>query len=445
MKRKYIVIALFMVKAASAQNSSASVSLADCIAKALGQNPLMKISEAAAENAEAHARETGAALLPQLRLTGSAMELSSVPAYTLTLPPPFNFSKTIFPDITENYSLKLSLQQPLFTGFKLSKSREMSDLNAQAEREEYSKDQLDMVVAVTVAYWNLYNAVESERVIGQTVEQISGHLKDIQSSAEQGMATDADVMKVQVQLSSMKVKHVQARNNIKIAAMTLNSLIGNPLSEDIVSADDPQENDAALAGMLKSELSILTDRASDNRPEIKSLKLRSQMSGAGVDAAKGGWYPQIYFGADYNFARPNSRILPPTDEWNGTWDVGLTVQWTIWDWFTTQHQTAQAEASLKQSEAGLMQMRDAVKLDVAEQFYTAQTATEEVSVAHSGAEQAQESYRMTHEKFKTGMASNSDLLDAETALLQANLTYTQAKVDFKVAAARLKRAVGGLL
>jgi outer membrane protein TolC len=446
MKRKFMIIALLMFQAAAAQNNPIPVSLAECIAKALGQNPSMKISEAAAENAEAHARETGAALLPQLRLAAGAMELSSVPAYTLTLPlpPPFNFSKTIFPDITENYSLKLSMQQPVFTGFKLSKSKEMSDLNAEAAREDYSKERFDMVVAVTVAYWTLYSAVESERVIGQTVEQVNEHLKDIQSSAQQGMATDADVMKVQVQLSSMKVKHVQARNNIRIASMTLNSLIGNSLSDNIFAVDDPQEIDAAVDGMMKSDVSILTDRAVEKRPEIKSMKLRTEMSDAGVAAAKGGWYPQVYLGADYNFARPNPRILPPADEWNGTWDVGITVQWTIWDWFTTRHQTAQAEASLKQSEAGLSKVYDAVKLEVTREYYAAQTASEEIAVADSGAEQAQESYRMTREKFKMGMASNSDLLDAETALLQAKLTFMQARVDYKVAAAKLKRAVGGL-
>jgi outer membrane protein TolC len=83
---KYMITALLLIQLAMAQNQPASVSLADCIAKALGRNPSMKVSEAKAENAEAHARESGSALLPQLRLTGSAMEFSNVPAYTLVLP-----------------------------------------------------------------------------------------------------------------------------------------------------------------------------------------------------------------------------------------------------------------------------------------------------------------------------------------------------------------------
>ena len=442
MKQKIWLIGLFVFESVMAQQDSKAVSLAECIAQALGTNPSIQMSKAVVESAAARSMEVNAALLPQLKLSGGAMELSSVPEYKLTLPAPVNFSKTIFPDITENYSLKLSLQQPLFTGFKLSKSKEMASLNAQATKEDLTKEQSDIIVNVTMAYWNLYRAEETKKVIEHTLLQVSEHLKDVQSSARQGMATDADVMKVQVQLSDVRVKDVQARNAIRIAAMSLNSLIGNPLSTGIVLTDTPQSSAGDSEQLLKNDVAALSTRAAQQRPELKSMQLRHEMNEAGVTAAKGGWYPQIFLGADYNYARPNSRYLPPVDAWNGTWDVGVTFQWTVWDWLTTEHQTAQAKATLRQSEAGLKQLRDAVDLDVAQQYYNAQTAAEEVGVARAGAEQAKESYRMTHEKFKSGVASNSDLLDAETALLQANLTQTQAAVDYAVAIAKLKRAMG---
>jgi outer membrane protein TolC len=83
-----------------------------------------------------------------------------------------------------------------------------------------------------------------------------------------------------------------------------------------------------------------------------------------------------------------------------------------------------------------------VTLDVAQQYFNAQTAKEKVDVAYDGMRQAQESYRMTLEKFKNGVTSNTDMLDAEIALLQAKLTHTQSVVDCTLALARLKRAIG---
>jgi outer membrane protein len=102
----------------------------------------------------------------------------------------------------------------------------------------------------------------------------------------------------------------------------------------------------------------------------------------------------------------------------------------------------QAQADLRQTEAGMAQLNDAVTLDVAQQYFNTQTAKEKVEVTYEGAQQAQESYRMTSEKYKNGLTSNTEMLDAEISLLQAKLTHTQAVVDCTLALARLKRAVG---
>jgi outer membrane protein TolC len=224
--------------------------------------------------------------------------------------------------------------------------------------------------------------------------------------------------------------------------MALNSFMRNSLETDIVPSDTPAISRSAGELHLPENLSSLQLFAREHRPELKSMQMRRDMNSAGVTAAKGGWYPQIFFAANYDYARPNQRIIPPKDQWDGTWDVGVTLQWNIWDWYATGHQIAQAEAALRQSEAGITQLNDAVTLDVAQQYFNFQTAKEKVDVAFGGMEQARESYRMTSEKYKSGVTSNTEMLDAEIALLQATLTHTQALVDCTLALARLKKAVG---
>ena len=442
MKMKLCLLYCILTGTLFSQPSVQQVRLADCISQALGKNPSLQISEAKLQAAEARSSEAATSLLPQLRLSGRAAELSKIDPFGLTLGPPINLSMILFPSITENYSLKLTLQQPLFTGFKLQKNLEMAELNASATREDLTKDQSDLVLNVITAYWSLYRTVKIEEVIQQSVEQMSEHLKDVKNLLQQGMATDADVMKVQVQCSDVKVKQIEAKNAIRLAEMALNSMIRNSLATEIIPIDTPIISPNLTGTLLDENLSRLQSLAMDRRPERKSMQFRRDMSSAGVAAAKSGWYPQIFLAANYDYARPNQRIIPPKDQWDGTWDVGVTFQWNIWDWYATAHQTAQAEALLRQSEAGIVQLEDAVALDVAQQYYFAQTAREKVEVAFGGMEQAKESYRMTSEKYKNGLTSNSELLDAETALLQAKLTHTQAVVDYALALARLKKAVG---
>jgi outer membrane protein TolC len=224
--------------------------------------------------------------------------------------------------------------------------------------------------------------------------------------------------------------------------MALNSLLGNSIDMQVTPIDTPVISEDGNGYLTQDNLQLLQDRAHEHRPELKSMQLRHDMNSAGVIAAKGGWYPQIFLAANYDYARPNQRIIPPYDRWDGTWDIGITLQWNVWDWNATRHQTVQAEALLRQTEAGITQLEDAVRLDVAQQYFSAQTSREKVDVAFDGMQQAQESFRITSEKFRNGFASNTDLLDAEVALLQSKLTYTQSIVDFTVALARLKRAVG---
>ncbi len=69
-------------------------------------------------------------------------------------------------------------------------------------------------------------------------------------------------------------------------------------------------------------------------------------------------------------------------------------------------------------------------------------AKEKISVSEQGAQQAEENYRVTNERYKIGLALTSELLDAEVALLQAKTTHTQALVDYKLAEARLIKAIG---
>jgi outer membrane protein len=443
MKKILFLIPFFLGSALFAQQTTQPLRLTDCIEQALGQNPSIQMSQAKVQAAEARSSEATTVLLPQLKLTGRAEKLSPVDPFGIDIQTPlFSFSKEIFPSINENYALRLSLQQPLFTGFKLLKNREMAELNAGAIREDLTKDQSDLILNVIIAYWNLFRAHKVEEVIRQSIEQMSEHLKDVTNLTKQGMATDADVMKVQVQCSDVKVKHIEARNAIRLASMALNSILGNSLDLQVMPSDTPTVFQGTDVPVLHEDLQILQRHARDHRPELKSMQLRHDMNSAGVTAAKGGWYPQIFLVADYDYAKPNQRIIPPRDQWDGTWDVGVTLQWNIWDWLATHYQTVQAQAALRQTEAGMTQLNDAVTLDVAQQYFNAQTAKEKVDVAYDGMQQAQESCRMTSEKFKNGITSNTDMLDAEIALLQAKLTHTQSVVDCTLALARLKRAIG---
>jgi outer membrane protein TolC len=118
------------------------------------------------------------------------------------------------------------------------------------------------------------------------------------------------------------------------------------------------------------------------------------------------------------------------------------MSFDVWNWGTTVHQTDEAKAQLSQAEDGLAQLKDGVTLDVTRNYLNLLRAKERIAVAGQGVTQAEENYRVTNAKFKQGLSLNTDLLDAEVALLQSKTNYTQSLVDYELAEAGLERAIG---
>jgi outer membrane protein TolC len=146
--------------------------------------------------------------------------------------------------------------------------------------------------------------------------------------------------------------------------------------------------------------------------------------------------------ANYFYSRPNARYLPTKDEFKPTWEVGVAMQFDIWNWGTTAHQTEQASSQLHQAEYLLAQMKDNAALEVKRYQLGVERATKRIDVAREAIEQTEENSRSTNEKYKNGLATSTDLLDASLAVLQARTSYTSALVEHQIALARLNKAVG---
>jgi len=256
---------------------------------------------------------------------------------------------------------------------------------------------------------------------------------------EQGMATTNDVLKVQVQLSDAQLRQIEMNNNVRLAMIGLNNVIGISLQTQITLTSDIRHD----APRSFAELDPLIVQALEKRPELNAMAFRVKVAESGVTAAKSGWWPQVFLAANYNYNRPNQRIQPTQDLFKDTWDVTLGVSLDIWNWGKTLHQTDQAAAQYEEAKDGLAQMKDGVTLEVTQAFLILDQSKERTGVAEQGVKQAEENYRVTNHRFKEGLAQTSDLLDAEVALLQAKTNYTQALVDYELAEARLTRAIGG--
>lgn len=439
----FLTALLSTIILASSSFSADKLKLAPEKAIELGLKNSKSLHSAHMKSVAAHykSKETNTSLLPKITGGASYSRLSEVPAFAIT-PPGSNTPIVISDAILDNYNFKLSLQQPIFTGFRLKSNADLQKSNANAEGFEYIKSKNELVFDLKSAYWNLYKANEFKKVIDVNVENVEVHLKDIQNLFTQGMVTNNEVLAVQVQQSNMKLLQIDAVDNVKLAMIALNNLMGISLDTEIeLTADVGNlENETAAPALLEAEALIKT--ALENRPDLKAMSFRVSAAKSGIGLAKSSWYPQIYLGANYYYSNPNQRFLPAKDAFEDTWDLGVSASVDLWNWGAASHQTQSAKAQFELTKDGFDQLKDGISLEVTSNILNMNEAKQKITVAKIGVERAEEGFRTTRDKFRAGLSANSDLLDAENAMLTAKWNYTQAVVDYELAQAKLLKSTG---
>ncbi len=144
--------------------------------------------------------------------------------------------------------------------------------------------------------------------------------------------------------------------------------------------------------------------------------------------------------ADY--ANPNPRIFPRNDVWQRFWEVGVTANWTLFDGGRVAADAAEAAAAITASRERLADLDALIAVDIAQRRLDLDSARASLGTADEGVRSATEARRVVTERFNVGVATSTEVLDAQVALLQAELDRTRALASIKLAEARLDRALG---
>lgn len=432
-----VIVIMFILFASSLFAQERVLTLQESLEIGLQNSKDLKISQSRVNYSDAKLSEINSQFLPQFKLFGNYTRLSdNIPAFEFTSPFFPNAIRVSEP-LYNNYTFKLGFTQPLFTGFKLLSSRSAAKYNLQASESDYSKEQNEVAFNIYNAYWNYYKAEELRNVIAQTLQQIENHLRDTRNFYEQGLMSNNDLLKLEVQYSNTQLMLIEAENNLKIAKIAFNKELGIDL--------DAQTKVAATEksmSLVNYDLSEIINEAINNRYELKSLAYRVEGSKEGITAAQSSLFPSVYLSGNYYYSNPNPRFQPAKDEFNYNWDVGVTLSWDVWNWGLTSSQVSQAEQTKIQLETNYDQLKENIRMEVHSNYLNLLKTEEKVKVNKIALEQALENYRITAEKYNLQLASSTDLIDAETLKLQAETNLKAAEVDYQISKVRLEKSLG---
>lgn len=432
--KKLILIQMIIAACTFAQ--SRQLTLEESLRIGLANSKEIKISQSKVIGANAKITEATSYMLPTISVGASYFKLSDIPAFEVSIPGAPALVRIQDP-ILNSYALKLSLQQPLFTGFRLSSLRSAAKMNYKAVEAEHSNEINTEAFKIQEAFWNYTKAKQVSELIDQNTAVLIKHVEDTKLFLENGLVTKNDMLKLEVELSNVKLKQIDAHNMVNISRAAFNKTIGLPLNSptDIITKD-------ISVKILEDDFNSLLPEAFANRDELKSLSYRVNAGNDGVRAANAGWFPSVYLTGNFYYSRPNQRIMPAEDKFNDTWDVGVSLQWNICNWGKTSSQVEQAEQLVIQSETMLDKIKEAVQLEVYKNYLQLSSEIQKVELNKLTVEQARENYRITKDKYNAQLATSTDLIDAETSLLNAETNLTNALIDYKIAVVKLDKSIG---
>ena len=414
------------------------LTLDEALAQGLANSHRLAEAAARGEAAAAAADERHAALLPQIAAQASYTRTNHIDTFGVLLPT--GQLRVIYPDIPDNYRTRLDLQWPIYTAGRLDALERASRTDAAAASDDLMAARADLRLEITRAFWALVTAIESVRVVDQSVARVDAHLRDVRNQFAAGLVPPNDVSSVEAQRSRQRVLQIQARANRDIVEADLARLVGAAPGTAIEPVAPPEAPRAESEP--RYDLAALVDTARRQRAERAAVSRRLDAAAERQQAAAAGNKPVVAIGGGVDYGRPNPRIFPRQRSWRESWDAGVNVSWSLFDGGRTRAETAGAAATARALKERLADIDATLAVEVRQRVSELESARAAVSAAADGVRAAADAQRVVGDRFAAGIATSTDLLDAQVALLQSELDRTQAIANTRLAEARLDRALG---
>jgi len=419
---KWLIVGLILVFSVPiyANEGPMILSLEEAIDIALKNNKSILAAREKIREAEGGIITARAGFLPSVSLSGSYTRIAQIPAMKMQIPtgidtvpvsvlnaigqPTGDFvplpvavmeEGTFSFGEPENYTTRATLQQPIFTWGRISNAYSLAQANLKAARADYQKTINDLKFNVTQSFYNVILAKEFVKLSEDSYAQFEQHVDQVEDLYNAGMASKFDLLRTRVQLANMKPQTIRAKNGLELAEAALKMLLGVDL--------------------------------------YTGLNLK------GIAIAKAANKPSVFVAYNYDYKKPK-RMLETG--WGSDWNVTVGLSLPIFAGFSYFGKVKQAAAQLGQVRFGIEQIVDGIKLEVKEAILSLEQNKEILEAQKDNVTQAEEALDIAEERYRNGLITNLEYMDVQLALTRARIEYLQTLADYRIARAKLERAMG---
>ena len=416
----------------AAQSSQDAFGLQDAIEAALKANLGIKRTQEEIHAAEAVRHSSMTKFLPTLGASYTYIHRNEE-----RTSPSLLSGRDIVSSPQDQYTFATTFTQPIFTGFGLINEYKLAELGLDRAEVSAKLTRQNVILDAKNAYFSVLKSQKLLDVAHQTVASIASQKEVSENFYKVGLSPLNDLLQSQVQLANAKQQLTIAQNNLEIARAQFNTVLRRPVNMPVLLVDELDYS--SFQESLDSSLDI----AQKNRLEIQVADLDIEVAEKQVKLTEKDYFPSVNLTGTY--ARTG-------DDWDAHggegisdsagWNVQATASWDFWQWGRTGYGRKEKLARLSQSKYRKTEVLDNINLEVKQSYLRTKEAEQNIVTIEKAVEQAKENLRITEEQYKEQVATQTDVLVAQTLLTQTMTNYFSALYDFKIAHAVLMRALG---
>lgn len=437
---RHVALALVFGAVLWAAPPVGAMTLDEALALAAEGRPALHAARAREDAARAAWRERRAGRWPTLSLTLAATRMDD-PAQSLfaklsqgrlaaaDMTPPEALNH---PDPLTDLSAGVVLEQPLYTGGRVSAGIRAGRAETEAAEARREEAENATRAEVTAAYWGHVLAREALGVAERARDTARAHLALVERRVAEGAALRADRLAAEAHLAQTRRAVAARKRDVAIGRVVLEGALGLD-----ALPSEPAEPLPVAPAPAAAQASLMA-RALAGRPPVAAAEAEVRAARAGLDAARGAFMPEVGLTAS---AADHRETL--SGEAGQVWQVAARANWALADGGRRGAGVAAGRARLRQAEADRQRVRQEVRADVVAAYTLREAAREQLAAARTEQAAAEAALGLVRDRYAAGAGLFTELREAEDQLARAGLASLAARHDIAVAEADLRRAVGG--
>jgi len=317
--------------------------------------------------------------------------------------------------------ISIGATQIIYSGGKLESLIEQAEANKQISFNDLEKEKQEIIYKITEAYYQILQTEGIKRVSAQAVKQMQAHLESSEALLKEGVIAPIDLNQIKSQLSNLEHNLIKSENGYKLTMYNLNSIMGIDLNTELLLENnlsyEPYE--------INLEQALI--QAGEKRVEIMNIFQQRRIMEEMVNVVKSNRRPQVMFNAESGIAG---------------WQAMIIAEYSFLDGGVNKAKIEQAEINLAQVDQSEQQVKQLIEFEVRSAYLNMQEAEKLIKVAKEGIKNSQESFRIAQVKYNEGIATNTEVIDAQGTLIEAETNHLNALYDYNINRAALVKAMG---